>query len=359
MLYLKVLGFNQIQQIASNLLFKGDSYLLIEILNHYVQVTLFKANPEKKKILIIKNFVKPLPEFTVFNALQETKALLKKFGKLNKHKIILSLDSSFTTTIYAAVSLVRSHPKETIDEADIDNLISQAIWRFFDRHRLKVAQKMNIEDVDVLLSDVRIRGIKLDGHKIVNPIGFKAKSVEIFFSQTFIVRELMRGFRDLLPKENIVLITETGTAISHVVSRVLEKDELFVANLFPNQTAVFAVAGNKLAHVDNFGWGENDLMHLLSRYLRVDNEIARMIIGHYSDNNASENFLRRFENILVKELQIFANGLESLAEDRDFDIYLKIRNMDKQKNEIGQRLKVLVENYETKLLAKFNISNEY
>lgn len=306
----------------SKLLFRGEKYLVIEILNHYAQVTVLKANLEKKEIHLNGNWARSVPNFNASGALEEVRMLLKKIRKLEKYKIILSLDSSFATTIYSSVSLVRPNQKEVIDEADLDNLISQAIWRFFDRNRLKVSQKMGIDDVDVILSDVRIRGIKLDGHKIVNPIGFKAKSVEIFFSQTFIARELMRGLRDLLPKENIALMTETGTAMSHILHRILDKNNFFAVNLFPNETAVFYATKGRLAHLDNFEWGENDLTNILYRYLKVDNAVARSIIENYSVNNASQSFSRRLENILIKELQIFSNGLESLAEEDTSEVYI-------------------------------------
>ncbi|MDO8429882.1 MAG: hypothetical protein Q7S73_00770 [bacterium] len=324
MLCLKVLGFNYIKDLSYRLFHKSDSYLLIEVLNHYVQLTVLKVDSNRKKILVVKSFFKPVSDFSSISIVKELKSLLKKIRNPKSYKIILSLDSKLGTTIHSSVSLVRQNSKTVIDEADIDNLISQAIWRFFDRQRLKVAQKMDIDDVDVLLSDVRIRGIRLDGHRVVNPIGFKSKSVEIFFSQTFIVREFMRGLRDLLPKDNLVLITETGTAISHILSKILGKDQFFLANLFPDQTSIYLASSNRLSHLDNFEWGENQLTHLLGRHFRLDSETAKSVIDNYIADNASQNFLRRFEGILTKELQIFVNGLESLVgeENKSSDIYL-------------------------------------
>lgn len=321
-LYLKVLDFTQIAKSFSRLFAKRDTYLLVEILNHYVQVAIFRVYPVGKEIVVQKSWIQEVPDFNNFSVLAALKALLKKAGKLNRYKIILSLDSRFATTIYSSVPLVRPRPKEVIDEADIDNLISQAIWRFFDRHRLKVAQKMDVDDVEVILADVRIRNIKLDGHKVVSPIGFKAKTAEIFFSQTFLPREFLGGIKDLLPKENLVLITETGTAISHALSRVLAEDKFLVANLFPDQTAVFSSAGGRIGHLDNFEWGENDLNHLLARHLHIDSGVSRLLVKNYSEGNASQSFLRRLENILVKELQIFGNGLESLMAEEADVVYL-------------------------------------
>lgn len=317
-----MLDYNSLKERLSNLLRKGEKYIVIEILNHYVQVTLLKISFKDKEITILKSYFKDLPEFSIANIFKEAKALLKKIPKSERYKIIISLDSSLGTTIFSSVSIVRQNSKEIIDEADLDNLISQAIWRFFDKQRWKVAQKMGVDDVDVLLSDVRIRDIRIDGHKIVNPIGFKAKSVEIALSQTLVKRELMSALRDLIPKENIALLTETGTALSHVLSKTTGDSNFYLANIFPNQTSVFSSSGARLAHHDSFEWGGNDLNHSLYRHLRVDPEIAVSLVKNYGSDNGSESFLRKFENILVKELNIFANGIESLTKEDRSDIYL-------------------------------------
>ncbi len=327
--------------------------MVIEILNHYVQATVIKANLEDKKIRIIQNFIKPvgLPaqavEFSLPVVLLKLKELLKKVRNLEKYNIILSLDSCFSATTYASVPLVRQHPKDAIDEADLDNLISQAIWRFFDKNRYKVAKKLDIDEVDVLLSNVQIRGIKIDGHKIVNPIGFKAKAVEVFFSQTLVGREFMGGLRDLIPKEKIALITEAGTAMSHILSRALGKEDFFVANLFPNHAAFFSASNGRLAHHDNFNWGEKDMNELLSGHFCVDSEVAGLVMQKYVTSCASQNFTRRFENVLGKELQIFANGLESLINEDSADIYLNpfftlppILFSDRFKNRLAKSFKL-------------------
>jgi len=54
----------------------------------------------------------------------------------------------------------------------------------------------------------------------------------------------------------------------------------------------------------------------------VDGGIVREIMQKYAGNDFSRNFTRRFENVIAKELQIFANGLESLIDEDSMDIYL-------------------------------------
>lgn len=296
---------------------------MIEILNHSVQVTVLRTDFKQKEITITRNFYKEISEFNAIIAFSEVKKILKKIRGLKNYKIILSLDSLLATTMYSSVSLVRANPKEIIDEADLDNLISQAIWRFFDKHRFKVAQKMKADEVDILLTDVRIRDIRIDGHRVVNPIGFKAKAVEIFFSQTFLTRECMREIRDIFPKENVALMIEAGTALSHVLSHARGNSDFYVANLFPSHTAMFASSGNqRFGHSDSFDWGGNDLKSFLGRYLRLDQDTSDKVIDSYIADNASAGFSRKFETMLIQELNVFANGVESLVGNEPSDVYL-------------------------------------
>lgn len=296
--------------------------MVIELLNHYIQITVLRTDFKTKQITVTQTFSEEIPEFNAVSVFKSVEKILKKISGLKNYKLILSLDSSFATSMYSSVSLVRTNPKEVIDEADLDNLISQAIWRFFDKHRFKVAQKMGVDEVDVLLTDVRIRDIRIDGHRVVNPIGFKAKSVEIFFSQTFVTREFMRELRNVVPKENIILMIEAGTALSHVISHVRGDADFYIANLFPSHTTVFAASKQKFGHHDNFDWGGNDLKSFLGRYFRLDEGTADLVIANYASENASGPFLRKFETMLAGELNVFANGIESLVGNEQADVYV-------------------------------------
>ena len=119
----------------------GNRFLVVEILNHHHKATLIKADFEKRTFHVLKTL-----------AGDRLEKILPKFGKLKNYHIVLNLDPKYATTLYTSVSLVRDNAKDPIDEGDLDNIISRAIWSFFDRQRSKVAAKMNISDLDVILS---------------------------------------------------------------------------------------------------------------------------------------------------------------------------------------------------------------
>lgn len=342
MVYLKVLSFNGIntplngihslsgklggvirgvKDNFSSLVFSGNKYLVIEVLDHHLQVTFLKADLEKKKIRIIKNWDRPFGQLSIPSVVKDVAKIFKKIRKPSKCHIVLNLDSNLATTIYSSASLVRQNPSDTIDEADIDNLISQAIWRFFDRQRMKVAKKMGINDIDVLLSDVRIRGVKLDGHKVINPIGFASKSVEFYFSQTFVPRDFIRALREAVPLDQIVFMAEAGTVLAHNALNILKDDHLFLVNLFPNQTVLYKAQAGKLAYLDKYPWGQKDLLASMENHLQTDSGVSARVIDLYNKNTVSPAFSRRLENILIKETQLFLNGLDALVDENPAKIY--------------------------------------
>lgn len=293
------MDFNTLKtRLTSLLRGKDDRFLVVEISEHTNRIADIKANFADNEIKFINTRSGP-----------DLKKLIKKFGRLKKYKIILGLDSHLATTIYSSVVLVRDRFKELIDEAELDNLISQAIWKFFDRQRGKVATKMNVSDLDVILSDVKIRGVRLDSHKVVNPVGFKAKTVEILFSQTFLLRQFVESMKDTLPLGQVIFISESGTAWASVVAKSQEAGSFAVANIFPGKTSVFAASGSQNSYLDHFAWGENNLYASLAGDLAVDPGVASVIVAKYNSGAMSVAFKRRIENFISRELQMLANGI--------------------------------------------------
>ena len=291
---------------------KGERFLVVEIFEHNNRAAYIQADFQNKAI----KFVKVLSHLDLGK-------LLKKFGRLSKYKIILSLDSHLASTIYSSVVLVRENYKELVDEPELDNLISQAIWKFFDRQRNKVSAKLGVTDLDIVLTDVKIRGIKLDGHKVVNPMGFKAKTVEVQFSQTFLVREYINKLKELLPLTDGIFAAENGTAFASVMSKSNPKDNFLIANIFKNKTLLFLFDGSQSGYLDKFNWGEDNLNKSLASDLSVESDVAGLVIHKYLRNEVSQSFKRRLEGLLLKELAFLARGLNVACKKTDAEtIYL-------------------------------------
>ncbi len=289
----------------------GDRFLVVEILKHFIRVSLIKTNFEERQLHLLKSITRPLSADDGLETVLETlKKLVASFGKISKYRIVLSLNPQFATTIHSSISLVREKSKIPIDDPDLDNLVSQAIWKFYDRQRGKVAVKMQINDLDVLLSDVQIKGIKLDGHKVVNPIGFNAKSVEFQFNATFTSRDCINGLKSILPREQVVFIGEDGSTLAYLLSHSHKESSFLAVNVFPEETALFVAKEGTINFMDTFPWGESALKKTLADSLSVSQEVAGEVMKKCALGQTSQFFMKRVEKFLLEELGVFAKGLE-------------------------------------------------
>ena len=285
---------------------KDDRFLVLEMLESGNRGVSIRADFADKTISVSKIVSNP-----------SLKKIIKKFGRLAKYKIILGLDSHLATTIYSSVVLVRDRYKELIDEPELDNLISQAIWKFFDRQRNKVAAKMNVTDLDIVLTDVRIRGVKLDGHKVVNPIGFKAKTVEIQFSQTFLLRDFVNSVKEYLPLNLISLVSENGTAWASVIAKANLTDNFLLANLYGGKTLMFFADGIQNSYCERFNWGEENVHRSLAADLAITPAVAKLIVGKCAAEQTSLTFRKRLESLFIKELEVLAGGINTALKKAD------------------------------------------
>lgn len=290
----------------------GERFLVVEILKHCVTVSALTANFKDKKLFLAKFARKDIsflenPE-EIFKKL---KKLLFRFGKISRYKVVMSLDSRFAATIHAPVKLIREKPKTAINESELENLLSQAVWKFHDRNRNRVALKLNTNDLDVVLSDVHVKEIKLDGHKALNPIGFSARSVEVCLGATFTERNFTEILKSLLPKENILFLGESGAILAYVLSQSRQESPFLLVKIYPQETTATCFKENSIINAGSFAWGTLNLEKAVSENLNVAKDVAAGILSQYLGGNTSARFARHFEKILFNEFSNFGGELAS------------------------------------------------
>jgi len=282
---------------------RGDDFVTLEIFRDHMRVASLKIDDEKKSLIIQK-----ITDHKI-KTLSDVENVIKKIRRLKNKKIILALGPHIATTIYSSVSLVRDNPSALIEESDLDNIVSQATWKFFDRRRQSIANKMKVDDFDLIFTDARVLGIRLDGHKVVNPVGFKARTVKISFSQTFLTRAFSDLIKEFLPVENIVFVGEAGTLISNLLALESSQDRFLTTTISLGHTDVFLVNDQDRNFFDTFPWGFENLKEHVADQLSVSSSTAETIVELYTHGETSSAFARRFEQLLMKEFNNFIKGL--------------------------------------------------
>lgn len=218
-------------------------------------------------------------------------------------KEIIDLDSDSAVTIFSFVEIARKNPNEDLGMLDLQNYISQAIWKFFDSSRSGVAERLGVDESDMLLTDARIMGIKIDGHRVVNPQGFAGRKLEIFLETTMVRRDKFVDNAHLF---------EGGSIRAYMLAKKLDFEDIIYVEVRDTTTTIFVSGKNGITYMDSFEWGGRNLVDSIERELEVLPFTADGIYTKHANGMVSENVAKRLDKIFYNTLEEFVNGVTEI-----------------------------------------------
>ena len=218
-----------------------------------------------------------------------------------KYKALTPLDSKSAVTVFKSVRIARSNPREELTPVDLENLLAQALWRSFDQLRNDAAARLQVNEVDLLLADARVVGIRIDGHQVLSPEGFTGREIELQLCLT-IVR------RDKLPEKGGIVFEE-GSVRAYLTAVKAKEIEMIYVNSGDDITVVFRVAPDLTSYIGEFKWGRNDLVKAFAAGFGTAAEVGNALYLQYAAHEISPRVRKRFDEIFRSSFGTFVNGL--------------------------------------------------
>lgn len=275
----------------------------------YFSVTAFKVN-------FIGREIQSLWEKRVVGRgkLEELKKISTLAFYPKSYKAIFALNSQEAVTNYEIISFVRDNPQKLIDEAEIDNLVSQALLKLFGEGRKMAVKQLGLSGLEVILSDVKIYEFKIDGRERINPLRHAGKKIEIFLSETFINRSYFKKLISTLPRRaEVVMFSGAGEASAHLISRFSPKKDFIFAGVARNRTDLFLSKNGSIAFLDYLGWGMDNLPKALSQYLKVSPAVASDVMSKVMNGEISKGLKRKFSEVIAGEILALIKRLRNAA----------------------------------------------
>ena len=215
-------------------------------------------------------------------------------------KDILDLDSDSAVTIFSFIEIARDDPKEELGLIDLQNYISQAIWKIFDGLRAETAERLGVQEADMMLTDARVMGIKIDGHQVVNPQGFTGETIEILLGITMIRRDKF--------VENTYLF-EGGAVRAYLLAKKLNFADTIYVEVNDDKTTIFFITPSGITYMNGFDWGGNNIVRSIKSEFDVQQFTADGIYNKHAEGNVSDHVSRRLDRIFYNELGEFVDGV--------------------------------------------------
>jgi len=219
---------------------------------------------------------------------------------------ILDLDSGSAATIFSFIKIQRENPNEELGMVELENSLSQAIWRMFDNLRDEISNKLGVDGADLLLTDARVIGVKIDGNQIINPNGFTGKEIEILLALTMVRRDKFVEGRDLF---------EGGSVRAYLTAKKEGVGEALYVEVDEDKTSVFHIRDSGISHLDGFDWGVSRVLDSIKEELGVMPVAARGIYSRHAGGVVSEHVSKNLDRIFYNAFSEFVDGLKGIVKD--------------------------------------------
>ena len=238
-----------------------------------------------------------------------------RYVPLEEGKYALSVKPPYGAAVYSSKVVYRDRPFEELTEAEIESAIAQAIWKMFDEERRIFASRMNLSELDIVMADVRVLFMKLDGASVVNPLGFKARTLEIGLVETLVARDLSENISAGTPKRGeIVFALESSSSCAWALRQDSKNKEFIFAKIFPSQTFVYQSGSDeKIHYLSDFPWGVDAVSSAVSSELAVPNAVAKEISRRYAAGEMSFDMMKFLRPIISRSFDGFFKGVTAAA----------------------------------------------
>lgn len=299
-----------------------NSYLLLlNIASSGLMGALVKSASGGRKAVIIKSFRLPMAEPGKNIFTPELKKIVTSLEHVGKVPALVSLSSRFATTVQAPISLMRQSHNTPVAEPELDELVYQGVWRVFDRERDAAAGKLNLPSSNLTLADAHISSLKLDGHRVVNPLDFAARLIELSCRETLVEKSFSEGLQNLLVEKPVGFIEEDGAVFAELIRRSGE-DSFLLMTIGEEETRFFKQAGQIFRYQNSYGWGFKNILLTIRKALGVAELEASQILNRLLNKQASVGFIKKLEQLIIEEFSVlFKAALAHAGEDARLPLY--------------------------------------
>ena len=226
-------------------------------------------------------------------------------------RVIVACDPELAFKVFIPLSIKRESGAEPLEKTELENLLAQAIGKVFNHYRREASLVLGVDELDTILADSNVSGFEVDGHKVMNPVGFKPKEMNAVMEMTFAARQTFEKVK-LVRKNTDLFFTEKGQAQAATAKRMGTKRTDFLllgsrkSYLYPSCNSGTHYARRELK------WSKDSLVAEICRHWSLSETAARNIYGYYAKERVSPSLEKYFKKIFSRTVRDFVGHVNKL-----------------------------------------------
>ncbi|EKD56739.1 MAG: Actin-like ATPase involved in cell division-like protein [uncultured bacterium] len=240
-------------------------------------------------------------------------------------QVIIGIAGELVKGTTTTIKYSRSHPKNKISIQELKDIIARVQRRAFDRARSILAWESGYSEIDVRLVNAAIVDVKIDGYKVINPLGFQGKEIQIGVFNAFAPIVHLGALQTIA--ESLSLDLLSITAEPYAVARCMGPEEgaefsaIFI-DIGGGTTDIAVVNRGGVIGTKMFALGGRAFTKRVSQAMGVSFPQAEELKIKYAQGKLeSTQKVSAIKKALETDCDVWASGVElSLGEFKNIDL---------------------------------------
>lgn len=248
----------------------------------------------------------------VINNCKEAIKLTSREAKIHPTQMIMGIAGEFVKGSTSAISYKREEPNTKINLSELRNIVHKVQWRAFAEVRKKLSEETGYPEIDIKLVNTSIVDVKIDGYKVVNPLGFQGKEVQMSIFNSFAPIahfSTLQNIADELELDLLSIVSE-----SYALSRCLNlednanKSAIFI-DVGGSTTDIALVSDGSVVGTKMFALGGRTFTKRIAMELNISFEEAEKLKIAYTADKLEQKSKKIISDIIKNDTEIWLEGV--------------------------------------------------
>lgn len=248
----------------------------------------------------------------------------KEQAKILPPEAIVGIAGELVKGQTTMVHYERLDPHSKIDLPELRNIIHKVQWKAFDQARAQLSWETGYPELDVKLVNAAIVDMRIDGYRVVNPLGFQGRDVQVSIFNSFAPLVHLGAIQTIISELDLDLISIATEP--YAVARAITKDKaqdfsaIFI-DIGGGTTDIAVVTEGGVIGTKMFALGGRAFTKKLSSFFKKPFDTAEKIKINYSQGNLNKNLGQKIKEALLSDCKVWLSGVElALSEFSEIDL---------------------------------------
>ena len=244
-------------------------------------------------------------------------------AKQNVTQTIIGIAGELVKGTTTAVKYIRDDATLRISYKEMREIVDKVQEKAFEKTRSQLAWESGHREIDVKLVNAAIVDVKIDGHKVTNPVGFQGKEVEIGIFNSFAPIVHLGALETIAAGLGLDLLSVAAEPYAVARSIGLEEKPDFSGifiDVGGGTTDIAVVRNGGVEGTKMFALGGRAFTRRIAETMDISFERAEEIKINYSLGKVTEKVKQQVGEILLSDTEVWLSGVELILSEFALDL---------------------------------------